>query len=197
MWQFLADHVHHRVHLLGESPAAWDEVGPEFVEIGGGDLWYPTLEEYAAGWPALPLMSAPRPLAEAVHRAVEEVSPRLSPHLWSPDDSEATAIRHLRKVLTLPAPPGEATGPERVAARLAKVRQDRDEIRGTADALGTGVLAELLRTVADLLAPLDDLPAENLRPEAAGIVPAALYDAERATGFLNHHLNGVATADRS
>lgn len=173
LWQFLADHVHHRVHLLGESAAAWDEVGPEFVEIGGGDLWYPTLEEYAAGWPALPLMSAPRPLAEAVHRAVEETAARLSPHLWSPDDSEAVAIRHLGKVLTLPAPPGEATGPERVAARLAKVRQDRDEIRGTADALGTGVLAELLRTVADL------------------------YDAERATGFLTHHLNGVATADRS
>lgn len=179
--------------MLRESAVEWDEVGPEFVEIGGRDVWCPTLAEYAAGWPALPLMSAPRPLAEAVHRAVEEASARLSPRLWSPDASESAAIRRLREVLTFPAPPGEATGPEQVTARLEKVRQDRDEIHDTADALGTGVLAELLHTVADLLAPLDDLSAERMPREAEGIVPGALYDAEWATGLLVDYLNGIGS----
>ena len=200
VWKFLAEHVYHQVDLAGEQSAPWDHVDEDFTEIDGDLADSPSLVQYVEDdWEGRHLLLRPRPVCAAVRALLAPLeqareSGRGACRPVEETAAEETAVEELLPLTRWPLPAGRRVDDAEVLARAAAVGRARAAFDRAAASFpdSQADLPTALRAFSDALGPTVDTPPEDLLKDRGNLMPAALFDAERALGLIGKFLDDIA-----
>ncbi len=186
LWRFLAEHVYHRVELLGEASLAWERIGIDFVRIDGDIVGDPTLREYAEGaWAGAPLALRPRPVARAVGALVLRGQDRRDEGSWTAAPGDRGVLAPLLPLLDFGTPADVLVDDAAVQARLALARAAVAGMEGAVRRGPGADLLDFLESCLRVLVPaLAAIGPDDLRVTPGSLAPAALFDVERALRLI-------------
>lgn len=192
LWQFLADHVYHRVRLLGEQSEEWSVIDVDYTRIGTEYPAAVTPAEYAEGWRGRGLAAHPRPLCDAVRVLIQqcEAEVSLSGAAVSPQQEEAASS--LYEEIPWAEPPGREVDRAELDARLTSLERSLALVRQASERLAGHPLGVLLRDGSDVIAEALDQNRAGLLEDWHGLASPALFDAERALVLVKDTLGGYA-----
>jgi hypothetical protein len=185
-WKFLAEHVYHRVRLLGESSEDWGDIDSDYIRFGGDPHDLPTVADFLGSWPGYSLAIAPRPLCRAVHDVLAAVEADTHATQWFPGPGELASLGAVKRSVPALDPPGTQVDDEAIARRLASVQSALRMVAEEASRTDSATVQGILGNAARALAPATELTAKELSPGPEGYAPEPLYDAERALHLLKH-----------
>jgi hypothetical protein len=195
VWKFLAEHVYHQVELAGEQSAPWDRIDEDFTEIDGDLADSPSLAQYVEdGWEGRHLLLRPRPVCAAVRAVLAPLEQARESGHWTVHPAEETAVEELLPLTRWPLPAGRRVDDAEVLTRAAAVARARAAFDRVAAAFpdDEADLPAALRAFSDALGPTADTSPEDLLKDRGDLMPAALFDAERALGLIGKFLDDIA-----
>ncbi|WP_042390252.1 hypothetical protein [Streptacidiphilus melanogenes] len=192
LWRFLADHVYHRVRLLGEQSEDWSVIDVDYTRIG---TQYPatvTPAEYAEGWRGRALAAQPRPLCDTVRALIRSSETEVSGPGVTISQQQEAAVESLYEELPCAESPAREVDRAELGVRLAAVERSVALVRRVSESLAGHPLEILLRESSAVIAEALEQDRPGLLTDWNGLASPALFDAERALILLKDTLGGYA-----
>lgn len=192
LWRFLADHVYHRVRLLGERSQDWSVIDVDYTRIGTEYPATVTPAEYAEGWRGRALAAHPRPLCDAVRVLIQKCEAEISRSGVAISPQQEAVVERLYEEIPWSESPAQEVDRVGLVDRLAAVERSVALMRRTSEALAGNSLGLLLQEGSAAVAEALAEKRAGMLDDWHGLAAPALFDAERALVLIKDTLGGYA-----